>query len=264
MAGNYGLIETLGITLKEGRSFSKDFADSSSIIFNEAAIKFMGITDPLGKDVKLWGRTMQIVGIVKDFHFESFHEQIKPAFFWMNPQAPLVMVKVEAGKEQTVLSQLQKFSQTFNPRFPLDYRFLDADYQSLYAAESRVSTLSKYFAGLAILISCLGLYGLAAFTAERRVKEIGIRKVLGSTEFGIVYLLSSEFTKVVLVSIIVALPTSYLISTYWLDGFAFKIQLEWWYFISSGLFALFIAWLTVGTQALKAARANPVVNLKNE
>jgi putative ABC transport system permease protein len=110
----------------------------------------------------------------------------------------------------------------------------------------------------------LGLFGLAAFTTERRVKEIGIRKILGSTEFGIVYLLSGEFTKVVLLSIIVALPTSYVITNYWLDSFAFKIQLEWWYFISSGLFALFIAWLTVGTQALRAARANPVDNLKSE
>jgi ABC-type antimicrobial peptide transport system permease subunit len=264
MPANYGLIEVLGISIKEGRSFSKNFADSSSIIFNEAAITFMGISDPIGQEVKLWGRNMQIVGVVNDFHFESFHEQIKPAFFWMRPQASNIMIKVEAGKEQQVISALQDFCAEFNPGFPLDYRFLDTDYQSLYAAESRVSILAKYFSGLAILISCLGLFGLAAFTTERRVKEIGIRKVLGSTEFGIVYLLSSEFTKVVLASIIMALPISYLITNYWLDGFAFKIQLEWWYFISSGLFALCIAWLTVGTQALRAARANPVDNLKSE
>jgi len=235
MTANYGLIEMLGITIKEGRSFSKNFADTSSIIFNEAAIKFMGLPDPIGKEVKLWGRNVQIVGVVNDFHFESFHEQIKPAFFWMGPYGSNIMIKIEGGKVQEVIAQLQEFCTKFNPGFPLDYRFLDADYQSLYAAESRVSILSKYFAGIAILISCLGLFGLAAFTTERRVKEIGIRKVLGSTEFGIVYLLSSEFTKVVLASIIIALPTSYLITNYWLDGFAFKIQLEWWYFISSGL-----------------------------
>jgi putative ABC transport system permease protein len=264
MAANYGLIETLGISMKEGRSFSKKFADSSSIIFNEAAIKFMGLTDPIGKEVKLWGRNMQIIGVTSNFHFESFHEQIKPAFFWINPHASKLMIKIEAGKEQEVISNLQEFCKQFNPGFPLDYRFLDADYQSLYEAESRVSILSKYFAGLAILICCLGLFGLAAFTTERRFKEIGIRKVLGSSEFGIVYLLSSEFTKVVLASIIIALPTSYLLTNYWLDGFAFKIQLEWWYFIGSGFFALFIAWLTVGAQALKAARANPVDSLKSE
>jgi len=264
LAVNYGLIETLGITVKEGRSFSRNFADSSSIIFNETAIKFMGLTDPIGKEVKLWGETKRIVGVVKDFHFETFHEQIKPAFFWVNTQVSRIMIKVEAGQEQNVIAQLQKFSSQFNPGFPLDYRFLDTDYQSLYAAESRVSSLSKYFAGLAILISCLGLYGLAAFTTERRVKEIGIRKILGSTEFAIVYLLSSEFTKVVLVSTVIALPTSYMIANSWLEGFAFKIELEWWYFITSGLFALVIAWLTVGTQALKAAKANPVANLKSE
>jgi putative ABC transport system permease protein len=264
MPVNYGLIELLGISLKEGRLFSKNFADSSSIIFNEAAIKFMGITDPIGKEVKLWGRAMQIVGVVNDFHFESFHEKIKPAFFWVNPNAFNIMVKVEAGKEQDVVSQLEEFNSVVNPGFPLDYHFLDTDYQTLYAAESRVSTLSKYFAGLAIIISCLGLFGLAAFTTERRVKEIGIRKVLGSTQFGIVYLLSSEFTKVVLASIIVALPASYLVAKYWLDGFAFKIQLEWWYFIASGLLALCIAWLTVGTQAFRAAKANPVDSLRSE
>jgi predicted permease len=264
MPVNYGLIELLGISLKEGRLFAKSYADSSSIIFNEAAIKFMGIADPIGKEVKLWGRTMQIVGVVNDFHFESFHEKIKPAFFWLNPNAFNIMVKVEAGKEQNVISQLEEFNRVVNPGFPLDYHFLDTDYQTLYAAESRVSTLSKYFAGLAIIISCLGLFGLAAFTTERRVKEIGIRKVLGSSQLGIVYLLSSEFTRVVLVSIIVALPASYLVATYWLDGFAFKIQLEWWYFIASGLLALGIAWLTVGTQALRAAKANPVDSLRSE
>jgi ABC-type antimicrobial peptide transport system permease subunit len=264
MPVNYGLIEVLGISIKEGRSFSKNFADTSSIIFNEAAIKFMGLTDPIGKEVKLWGRNMNIVGVVIDFHFESLHEEIKPAFFWMQPHASNIMIKVEAGQERNVISRLQEFCSEFNPGFPLNYRFLDTDYQSLYAAETRVSVLSKYFAGLAILISCLGLFGLAAFTTERRVKEIGIRKVLGSTELGIVYLLSSEFTKVVLVSIIIALPASYLIINSWLDGFAFKIQLAWWHFVSSGVFALFIAWLTVGSQALRAAKANPVDNLRSE
>lgn len=264
MPVNYGLIEMLGIALNEGRTFSKDFADSSSIIFNEAAIQFMGITDPIGKEVKLWGKPVQIVGVVNDFHFDSFREQIKPAFFWLLPQSSNIMVKVEAGKEQEVISALEQFCKTFNPGFPLDYRFLDTDYQSLYAAEGTVSILSRYFAGLAVLISCLGLFALAAFTTERRVKEIGIRKVLGSSQLSIVYLLSAEFTKVVLVSIIIALPASYLITKYWLDGFAFKIELEWWYFILSGLLALMIAWLTVGTHALRAARANPADSLKSE
>jgi putative ABC transport system permease protein len=134
----------------------------------------------------------------------------------------------------------------------------------LYASEQRVAVLSKYFAGLAILISCLGLFGLAAFTAERRMKEIGIRKVLGSSNVGIIYLLSGDFTKMVITAICIALPISYFISRHWLDSFAFKIELKWWYFIGAGLTALFIAWLTVGTQAIKVARINPTKCLKEE
>jgi putative ABC transport system permease protein len=264
MPANYGLIETLGISIKEGRSFSKIFADSSSIIFNEAAIELMGLSDPIGKEVKLWGRNMQIIGVVNDFNFESFHERIKPAFFWLQPNASTIMIKIEAGKEQEVIVQLQKFWTEFNPGFPLDYRFLDADYQSLYAAENKVSILSKYFAGLAILISCLGLFGLAAFTAERRSKEIGIRKVLGSTDFAIVRLLSADYTKMVLTAIFISLPISYIMAKSWLSSFAFKIELEWWFFIGAGLAALLIAWFTVGILTVKASRVNPSECLRSE
>ncbi len=264
MPANYGLIELLGIEMKEGRSFSRDFADSASIIFNEAAIKFMGLTDPIGKEVKLWGRNMQIVGVVKDFNFESFHEQIKPAFFWMSPYASNIMIKIGGGKEHEVISQLQEFCQEFNPGFPVDYRFLDTDYQSLYSAERKVSILSKYFAGLAILISCLGLFGLAAFTAERRIKEIGIRKVLGSTDFAIVRLLSADYTRMVLTAILISLPISYFVAKSWLSGFAFRIELEWWFFIGAGLSALLIAWFTVGLLTVKASRVNPSECLRSE
>ncbi len=264
MPANYGLIEVLGISIKEGRSFSKNYADSSSIIFNEAAIKFMGLTDPIGKEVKLWGRNMQIVGVVNDFNFESFHQQIKPAFFWMQPNASNIMIKIEAGKEQEVIDQLQEFCIEFNPGFPLDYRFLDADYQLLYAAESMVSILSKYFAGLAILISCLGLFGLAAFTAERRSKEISIRKALGSTDFAIIRLLSADYTKMVLTAIFISLPISYIIAKRWLSSFAFRIELEWWFFIGAGLTALLIAWVTVGIITVKASRVNPSEYLRSE
>ncbi len=264
IAVNHGLIEALGISIKEGRSFSREFADSSSIIFNEAAIKFMELKDPVGKEVKLWGKPVRIIGVAKDFHFETFHEEIKPAFFRLYPEAPNIMIKIETGHEQDVLARLETLHAAFGPGFPLDFYFLDADYQALYVAETRVSKLSRYFAGLAVLISCLGLYGLAAFTAERRVKEIGIRKVLGSSEFGIVYLLSGEFTGVVLLSTVIALPASYFVVREWLERFAFRIELEWWYFLGSGILALLISLLTVGTQALRAAKSNPVVNLRSE
>ncbi len=263
---NYDLIETLGIEMKEGRAFSREFtADTSGIIFNEAGIEVMGLKDPIGKIFNLWGKDLKIMGVTKNFHFESLHVKVKPLFFRLVPEeAERIMVKLSAGKEGETIKRLEQFYKNFNPGFSFDYKFLDQEYQAQYNAEKRVATLSKYFAGLAILISCLGLFGLAAFTAERRLKEIGIRKVLGSTVFGIVYLLSADFTKSVFVSIVIALPVSYFITKHWLDGFAFKIELEWWYFISAGVTALFIAWLTVGTQAIKAARINPTQCLKDE
>lgn len=263
---DYGFTELMGIEVKEGRTFSRDFgADWNKIIFNEAAIAFMDLKDPVGKKVKLWGEDREIIGVVKDFHFETFHEQIKPLFMFLNPQnASNMMIKIEKGREQEALAGIEEFSNSFNPGFPLTYRFLDEDYQQLYAAETRVSALSKYFAGLAILISCLGLFGLAAFTTERRTKEIGIRKILGSTRAGIVYLLSGEFTMMVLASIAIALPTSYFFATRWLENFVFRIDLQWWIFVVSGLVALVIAWLTVGIHTMKAAGVNPVQCLRNE
>lgn len=266
MAVNYGMIEMLGIAMKEGRTFSKEFgSENTKIIFNEAAIEFMGLTDPVGKVVKLWGEDKEIIGVAKDFHFDSFREEVKPLFFRLAPNNTWnIMVKIAAGREKEALAQLQQLYQEFNPGFALDYQFLDEDYQALYVAEQRVSTLSKYFAGLAILISCLGLFGLAAFTAERRIKEIGIRKILGSSELGIVYLLSSDFTKMVITAIVIALPVSYFIAKIWLENFAFKITLEWWFFIGAGLLALLIAWLSVGFQTIKAARVNPTQCLKDE
>jgi putative ABC transport system permease protein len=263
---NYDMIETLGVTMLAGRTFSRDFkTDDKNIIFNEAALAVMGISDPLGKTVNLWGETRTIIGVAKDFHFESLHETVKPLFFIVDPSRTLkIMAKIEAGKEKETIERLEKLYAKFNPGYTFAYQFLDQDYQAQYSSEKRIAVLSKYFAGLAILISCLGLFGLAAFTAERRIKEIGIRKILGSSEFGIVYLLSSDFTKIVIAAIVIALPISYFITTQWLGNFAFKIELQWWYFIGAGFLALMIAWLTVGSQALKAAKADPVKSLRSE
>jgi putative ABC transport system permease protein len=224
----------------------------------------MGLKDPIGKKVRYWRIESEIVGVTKNFNFESLHEPIKPSFFRVYPVSPFFIIKIQGGTAKKTIQQINQLYNSFASAYPFEYKFLDESYNRLYAAEQKVSVLSQYFAGIAIVISCLGLLGLAAFTAERRVKEIGIRKVLGSSEFGIVYLLSSEFTKIVLVSIVAALPVSFLITKYWLDGFAFKIHLEWWYFICSGLFALLIALLIVGTQALRAAKTNPVISLKSE
>lgn len=264
--GNYDLIETLGIDMAEGRTFSRDHrTDSSAIILNEAAIAVMNMKEPLGKNFNLWGKQLTIIGVARDFHFQSLHEKVTPLFFRLVPnEAEQILVRLEKGKERVALAGLERLFRQMNPEFAFAYTFLSKDYEAQYLSEQRVGTLSRYFAALAIIISCLGLFGLAAFTAERRLKEIGIRKVLGSGEWRIVYLLSSDFSKIVLLSCVIALPLGYLITTTWLAGFAYKIQLSWWYFPLAGAAALFVALLTVGIQAVKAAQINPVQCLKEE
>jgi putative ABC transport system permease protein len=266
MGVNYEMIETLNIKLKEGRTFSRDFSsDSTAVILNEMAIKTMELNNPVGKYIKLWGAQSQIIGVVKDFHFQSLHEEVKPFLFRLMPrQTMLIMAKIDADGKRETINALQHFYVNFNPGFSFDYKFLDDDYQAQYAGEKRVAILSRYFAGLAIIISCLGLFGLATFTAERRLKEIGVRKVLGSSEWNIVYLLSVDFTKIVLISIVIALPLSYWISKKWLSNFAYNITLDAWYFVTAGVLALVIAWLTVAVQTIKASRVNPVVCLKTD
>jgi putative ABC transport system permease protein len=263
---NHDLIETLGMQLAEGRAFSRDFiSDTTGIIFNERGIEFMGLKEPIGKTVKLWGTERKIIGVLKNFHYESLHESYKPLFMVLDPNETWnLMVRYAPGKESEVISALTSLHQALNPEFKFEYKFLDETYRAQYASEQRVAALSKYFGVLAILISCLGLFGLAAFTAERRVKEIGIRKVLGSGERAIVFLLAGDFTKIVLIAIGVALPISYFASQWWLSSFAFKAELQGWYFLAAGSLALIIAWLTVGYQAIKASRVNPTQCLKSE
>ncbi len=266
VAVDYDMLETLGISMKQGRSFSKAFGvDSTKIIFNEAAIRFMGLTDPIGKKVKMWGTDMQIVGIAKDFHFQSLHEKVKPLLFYLAPgNTWRFMAKIETGKEEQVIGRLQQLYRQFNPGLPFEYSFLDADYQKLYAAEARVSVLSRYFAGLAILISCLGLFGLAAFTAERRKKEIGIRKVLGASARSVVILLSKDFLKLTMIAILLAFPLSWWIASQWLSSFAYRIYLGSGIFVVTGVSIIVITLLTISFQAFKAALSNPVKSLKAE
>jgi ABC-type antimicrobial peptide transport system permease subunit len=265
MAVNVDFMETLGMKMKEGRFFSRDIGtDTTKIVLNEAAIDVIEYENPVGRKVS----GMEIIGVVKNFHFESFHKSVQPQYFVLTRKtfaAPkFIMARIEPGKERETIDRLTTFYQSYNPGFPLSYTFLDHEFQKQYNAEQRVSTLSRYFAGLAIVISCLGLFALASFTAQRRLKEIGIRKVLGSTEMGIVRLISTDFTKTIVIAIAIALPASYLLVSKWLSGFAYRIDLEWWFFAGSGVLALLIAWLTMGLQTFKAARVNPVDCLKSE
>lgn len=264
---NYGLLETLGVEMAAGRMYSEEYgSDTTKIIFNEAAIRVMNLENPIGKTIKLWGEyNLQIIGVVKDFHFQSLHDAINPLFFRLYPNDTWnIMIRLEAGKEKETLAALDKFYRDFNPGFTFEYKFQDQEYAQQYSAEQRVASLSFYFATMAILISCLGLFGLAAFTAERRLKEIGIRKALGSSSTSIVLLLSGDFTIMVLISIAFGLPVSYYLLDEWLKRFVFHIDLEIWYFLLAGMIALVIAWITVASQAIKASRVNPVKCLRSE
>lgn len=262
---NYDLLELLDIEIIEGRSYSRDYEDSMTVVFNEAGIKAMGMKDPIGKSIEVGPFKGKIIGVAKDFHFESLRTTVSPMFFVLAPMfTRKVMVRVEVGKVGETLSAIELFYRKYNPGFAFDFRFIDQDYQVQYTAEKRIGELSKYFSIIAIIISCLGLFGLAAFTAERRLKEIGIRKVLGAGNFKIITLLSSDFIKMVAIAIIIALPISYIITEDWLSAFAFKIDLSWWYFVGAGFIALLMALLTVVLQTLKAAKTSPVNCLKSE
>ena len=264
LAVNYDMLETLGIRIKHGRTFSKTLdggADTLKWIFNEAATQAMGKSNIVGETIS----DREVIGVVRNFHYQSLHEEVKPFAFRLEPYYSMdIWVRVEAGKESETINYLQKMYSKINPGLPFNYQFLDQAYEAQYVSEQRVAVLAKYFAGLAIIISCLGLYGLASFTAVRRKKEIGVRKVLGSSEIHIVYLLSLDFTRLVLIAIVFAIPVSYLAANEWLSTFAYNVGLEWWYFAGGSLLSLFIAWVTVGTLTLKAAKANPVESLKYE
>ena len=265
----YDLIETLDMEILAGRSFSRALQDDhTKIVLNESALKMMQLDDPIGRQIRYGDGYREIIGVVGDFHYGSLHHRIEPLIFrypdwgW----GTNTLVKLKAGTEEATINQIAHIYKDFHPADDSDFEFtyLDESYQALYEAEQRVAVLSRYFSGLAIIVSCLGLFGLAVFSAERRTKEIGIRKVLGSTVWGVVRLLSTDFTKMVIGGILLALPISYLLARYWLGGFAYAIDLTVWFFAGAALLTLTIAWVVVGLQTFKAASTNPAKCLQHE
>ncbi len=263
---NYGLLETMDIKMVEGRTFSREVSsDSNEIILNEAAIQAMKFKDPVGKTIRMWGVDRKIVGIAKNFHFESVHEHIKPFAIRLEPLLTnSIIAKIKAGSEMATLGRLQNLYKKINPGFSFNYRFMDQDYQAIYVGEKRVATLSKYFAGLAIVISCLGLFGLAAFTAQRRQKEIGIRKVIGASATDIAAMLSKDFLKLVVLAILIAFPLSRWAMNEWLNDFAYRVNIGAGIFLIAGVSIILITLLTISFQSIKAAIANPVKSLRTE
>ncbi len=260
----YDFLQTMNMELIAGRTFSKKHNDDyTKVILNEAAVKMIGFENPIGKIINVNGQD-EIIGVVKDFHYGSLYNSIDPLIFRFDPNGGHFMTKINAGSEQATIASVRDLYRKFHAANPFEFTFMDDDYQAIYESESKVAALLKYFSGLATLISCLGLFGLAMFTAERRKKEIGIRKVLGSSVFGIVKMLTSDFTKTVIVAICISIPISYLMAQKWLDNFAYNITLTWWLFFIPALLVLLIAWATVGLQTVKAASVNPVESLKDE
>ncbi len=264
---DFDLVKTLGIELSYGRDFSADFStDSSAVILNEAAVKLFGLQNPLGEKLVRYGQTgeHEIIGVLKDFHFESLRQAIRPLVILIEGPGNVLSVRIQPNRIRETMPELEKIWKDFALGQPFVYSFLDDDFDALYRAEQRVGKIVTVFSILAICIASLGLLGLAAFTAERRTKEIGIRQVLGASAAGIVTLLTKDFTRLILVANLIAWPAAYLAMNRWLQDFAYRINLSVWTFVLAGSFALLIALLTVSYQAIKAALANPVESLRYE
>ncbi|SMD45346.1 duplicated orphan permease [Aquiflexum balticum DSM 16537] len=262
---NMDLIETMEFELLAGRSFSPDFGDEKSkIILNEEAVKVIGLENPIGATVNLWGEDKEVIGVLKNFHFESLKETVKPAFLkYDNTFMQKVILRIEGENQvETIASISELFEGLLAQK--MDYSFMDQDFQTLYLQEQRVSKLARYFGVIAVFLSCLGLFGLAAFTVENRKKEIGVRKVLGASINSILYLIVKDFVLLVLISIIVIIPLAWYLSNSWLQDYAFKINLSWGIFAGAAVIVLLIALITVSFQAFKAAINNPVNSLSSE
>lgn len=263
----YDFVKTMKLNMKSGRDFSKDFAtDSMGYILNETAVRKMGLKDPIGQTVTWGNRPGTVVGVLGDFHFNSIHQAIEPLIMRLDENWGwgTILVRTQAGKTREAIAGLQKICKDLNPKFPFTYQFSDQEYAKLYRSEQVVSKLSNYFAFLAIFISCLGLFGLATFTAAQRTKEIGVRKVLGASVPNIIMMLSKNFLKLVAISMLIAFPVAWLLMNDWLEGYAYKTSIGWWIFALAGAVTILIALLTVSYQSIRAAFMNPVKSLRTE
>ncbi|CAN5439989.1 ABC transporter permease [soil metagenome] len=267
-----GFIPAYDIKMAAGRNFSRAFGtDTGNFVINEAAVEMLGWKTPenaIGKDLKYGQVTGKIIGVVKDFHFESLHQKIIPLIFVfpspVNAFYGNISIKINSNNIKSTLSTIETTWHKYLPKTPFDYTFLDEKFQQLYNSEQQQGSLFTIFSCIAIFIACLGLFGLSAFTISQRVKEIGIRKVLGASVPQIVSELSKDFLKLVIVAAVIALPIAWFSMSKWLHDFAFRINISWWVFVMAGVIALVIAFVTISFQSIKAAIANPVKSLRSE
>jgi len=258
--------KTINWQIKEGRDFSKDFlSDSSALIVNEAAVKFMSMKDPVGKSIK-WYRQFHIIGVVKDMVMTSPYEPVTPTVFSeLNGDSGLTDIRLDPRMGTAeALGKIEAVFKRYDPGSPFTYEFTDTTYAKKFADEERTGKLAGFFTFLAIFISCMGLFGMASFMAEQRTKEIGVRKVLGATVVNLWTLMSKDFVILVVISLILATPVAYYFMSNWLNRYKYNDGLSWWIFVLTAIGALFITLLTVSYQSIKAAMANPVKSLRSE
>jgi putative ABC transport system permease protein len=265
-------IPVLGMQIETGRNFSRDFpTDSTGIVINQAAAKFLGLRDPIGQkiyeldDIKTKKLSVyHIVGVVKDFNFNSLREVVSPLGFFLQENRGQIALRVKSGDMHGLVGQVENAWRSMAPGQPFAYTFMDDEFNAQYSTEQRMGGISLSFSLLAIFIACLGLFGLAAYAAEQRTREIGIRKVLGATVGGIISLLSRDFLLLVIISAMIAFPLSWWAMHHWLQDFAYRIDIGWQVFALAMVLSVGIALLTVSVQALRAALANPVNSLRSE
>jgi len=265
-------IPTLQIQLKSGRNFSTELpSDSDAVIINEAAAKLFGAGGPENKKLYLikdltTGRLVPntVIGVISNFNFNSLHEQVKPLVLKLSPDYGSIAVRINTADISGLLSKIKTQWKTMAPSEPFSYSFLDDEFNKQYSMEQRTGTISLIFSILAILIASLGLFGLVTYAAEQRIKEIGIRKVLGAAIPDIVGLLSKDFVKLIIISLCIASPVAWWMMNRWLQDFAYRVTISWWIFVISAILAILIALLTISFQTIKVAIANPVKNLRTE
>lgn len=276
---DYDYIKTLGLQLVAGRDFLKDHSTDAeeAFVINETAVKELGFETPenaIGQQLA-WDKWIpdsahpvkrgKVIGIVKDFHYKSLHEKVSTAVLEIYPQVvSKIAVKVKTADLQNTLSFIKSAWNKFSPDYPLDYNFLDENFDKMYKSEDKLSSLLWIFTAMAIFVGCMGLFGLAAFSAEQRTKEIGIRKVLGASVMSIVTMLSKSFLRPVFIASVLAFPAAWWAMNKWLEDFPYRVNISWWVFVIAGVAALLTALLTVSYQAIKAAIANPVKSLRTE
>ena len=267
VATEYDYAKTMGINMIMGREFSEEFkSDTAAIIINKAGLDLMNLEDPIGTELDLWGDKRTLIGVMDNVIMGSPYREVKPLFMVLDPDwISIVSVRLSKNREITASMEVVKnIFEKYNPAYPFDYSFADVAFQSKFKTINMTSSLATLFAILAIIITGLGLFGLASYTAEQRTKEIGIRKVLGASVSSLIKLMSAEFSKLVIIAFVISGPLAWYLMDLYLERYPIRTEISWWIFPLTGLIALFYALFIVTNQARRAAKANPVDSLRNE